>query len=138
MHCQEGCAGRRRGTGHPGGAGAAPVTAVAAPPAPTGHPVDLLAAAARLLPAVVGCPPVLSCDLHTALLAAADRGGDRYAALRLATCACDLFVAHLVATGQVPPDVRASHALRSWLRGRDPAGVGRALVAAADHWRGRP
>lgn len=114
------------------------MTAVAAPPAPTGHPVDLLAAAARLLPTVVGCPPVLSCDLHTALLAAADGGGDRYAALRLATRAFDLFVAYLVDTGQVPPDLRASHALRTWLRGRDPAGVGRALVAAAEYWRWRP
>jgi hypothetical protein len=108
-----------------------------AAPAPTGHPVDLLAAAARLLPTVVGCPPVLGCDLHTAVLAAVDGSGDRYAALRLATRALDLFVAYLVDTGQAPPDVRASHALRAWLRGRDPAGVGQALAAAADHWRRR-
>jgi hypothetical protein len=99
---------------------------------------DLLAAAADLLPAVVGRPPVLACDLHTALLEAAMdvmRGGDRYAHLRSASHALDHFLTYLMATGTVTPAPRVSQMLRGWMRGRDLAGIQHALVAGADDCR---
>lgn len=112
-------------------------------PAPADWPTDseLLALAADLLPTVVGRAPVLACDVHTALVEAArcsGRGGDRYAELRLATRAVDTFLRYLLVTGQAAPGGRASQTLRGWLRGRPPAGVRRALAAAACHLRPRP
>lgn len=111
-------------------------------PAESDPPTDseLLDHAADLLATVVGRPPVLVCDLHTALLEAVRRcggGEDRYTDLRLATRAVDGFLTYLRGTGQVPPGVRAGQALRGWLRGREPAGVRRALTAAADGLRHR-
>jgi hypothetical protein len=148
---------------HPAGIGGRPVTGSTAPRRRTAtHPstppdiwnprrrpvsppcrtvtADLLITAADLLPAVVGRPPVLACDLHTALLeAAADvmYGGDRYAHLRTASHALDHFLSYLIATGTVAPAPRVSQLLRSWIRGRDLVGVQHALFAGADHCRSR-
>jgi hypothetical protein len=111
-------------------------------PATGAHPVaaDLLGGAADLLPAVASRPPVLACDLHTALLESAARfaaSADRLAHLRAASSALDQFVSFLVASGHAAPAPRISQTLRGWLAGRDLGAVRQALATAADHCRRR-
>lgn len=110
------------------------------PPAAAVAPAlaNLLVGAADLLPAVASRPPVLACDLHTALIEAAARlapGAGRLAHLRAASSALDQFVSFLVASGRAAPAPRTSQALRGWMAGRDPGAVRHALASAADHCR---
>jgi hypothetical protein len=101
---------------------------------------DLLVSAAWQTPEVVERAPVLTCDVHTALLLAVGTSmpsSGRGERLRLADSAMDQFVVYLVSTGQAQAATRDSQTLRGWLRQQSLSQVQRALVAAAWHCRQR-
>jgi hypothetical protein len=110
------------------------------PPAGGGQPADLLAEAARALPAVVGDGPVRCADVHTALYVAACRlgvGRDRSHRLRMADEAFDRFTAYLIWAGHAEPSRRESDPVRRWLLWATVAETQRTLTAAAGYWRRR-